>query len=113
MPPDEPPALSEAETLDTTKVADRWRMSLVEGAREALDAMDEEYEVGDTILFERRGDSIYIEIVELGTTEIATNWRISLIKDVREEFEEMGHDVEVGDRIVYERDGEGIRISPG
>lgn len=98
--------------LDTTKVADRWRMTIVEGLREALDEMDEDWDVGDKLLFEPREDGIYLELVELGTTEIADGGRISLIKDVRERFAEEGQDVEVGDRMVFERVGDDIRIRP-
>ncbi|WP_168219993.1 hypothetical protein [Salarchaeum sp. JOR-1] len=47
--------------LGTTKVTDRWRMSLIKAVREEFDAQGENVEVGDQVVFKKVGEKIVIE----------------------------------------------------
>ncbi|WP_199174714.1 hypothetical protein [Halegenticoccus soli] len=49
------------EILGTTKVTDRWRISLIKAVREELAEADDDVEIGDRIVFKRRGDDIVLE----------------------------------------------------
>jgi hypothetical protein len=52
----------DAEILGTTKIARRWRISLIKAVREELGEEDEDPEIGDRIVFHRKGDEIVIEL---------------------------------------------------
>lgn len=53
----------EAEILGTTKIARRWRISLIKAVREELGEEDGEGpEIGDRIVFKNKGDEIVIEL---------------------------------------------------
>lgn len=47
--------------LGTTKVTDRWRMSLIKAVREEFEAQGERVEVGDQVVFKKVGEKIVIE----------------------------------------------------
>lgn len=47
--------------LGTTKVTDRWRISLIKAVREEFEADGDEVVVGDQVVFRKRGDSVVIE----------------------------------------------------
>ncbi|GAA0644967.1 MULTISPECIES: hypothetical protein [Salarchaeum] len=47
--------------LGTTKVTDRWRMSLIKAVREEFEAQGESVEVGDQVVFKKVGEKIVIE----------------------------------------------------
>ncbi|WP_164974649.1 hypothetical protein [Halegenticoccus tardaugens] len=49
------------EILGTTKVTDRWRISLIKAVREELVTDGDDVEIGDRIVFKRRGDDIVLE----------------------------------------------------
>lgn len=53
--------MTEERILGTTKVTDRWRMSLIKAVREELDEQDRPVEVGDQVVFKKVGDRIVIE----------------------------------------------------
>ena len=47
--------------LGTTKVTDRWRISLIKAVREELDESDRGVEIGDRIVFKLKDGKIIIE----------------------------------------------------
>lgn len=47
--------------LGTTKVTDRWRISLIKAVREEFAATDEPVEIGDLVVFKRRDGEIVVE----------------------------------------------------
>lgn len=47
--------------LGTTKVTDRWRISLIKAVREEMDEDGEAVEIGDRLVFKRRDGDIVIE----------------------------------------------------
>lgn len=47
--------------LGTTKVTDRWRISLIKAVREELDAEGDAIEIGDRLVFKVRDGEILIE----------------------------------------------------
>ena len=49
------------EILGTTKVTDRWRISLIKAVREEFDEGDIPIEIGDRIVFKIRAGDIIIE----------------------------------------------------
>lgn len=49
------------EILGTTKITDRWRISLIKAVRDELEADEEPIEIGDRIVFKRRRDAVVIE----------------------------------------------------
>lgn len=51
-------AQSESEILGTTTITDRYRISLIKAARDALDADIDE---GDRLVYRRVGDRLVIE----------------------------------------------------
>jgi bifunctional DNA-binding transcriptional regulator/antitoxin component of YhaV-PrlF toxin-antitoxin module len=53
--------MSDEEILGTTKVTDRWRISLIKAVREELAESGDGVEIGDRIVFVRRGDEIVLE----------------------------------------------------
>jgi bifunctional DNA-binding transcriptional regulator/antitoxin component of YhaV-PrlF toxin-antitoxin module len=52
---------ADEEILGTTKVTDRWRISLIKAVREELATAGSDVEIGDRVVFKRRGDQIVIE----------------------------------------------------
>ena len=56
-----PERMDEERILGTTKVTDRWRISLIKNVREELAAGGEEVEIGDLVVYKRQGDQIVIE----------------------------------------------------
>jgi len=53
--------MTDEQILGTTKVTDRWRISLIKAVREEFDAEGEEIEIGDLLVFKRRDGKILIE----------------------------------------------------
>jgi hypothetical protein len=53
--------MPDGEIPGTTKIAPRWRMTLIESVREAFAERGVEFEVGDQVVYRRRGDSIVTE----------------------------------------------------
>lgn len=53
--------MSDDRILGTTKVTDRWRMSLIKAVREEFEAEGEDVEVGDQIVFRKQDGKIVIE----------------------------------------------------
>jgi len=53
--------MTDEQILGTTKVTDRWRISLIKAVREEFDAEGEEIEIGDLLVFKRRDGEILIE----------------------------------------------------
>lgn len=47
--------------LGTTKVTDRWRISLIKAVREEFEAADEAVEIGDRLVFKKRDGDIVVE----------------------------------------------------
>ena len=47
--------------LGTTKVTDRWRISLIKAVREEMDAGGDPIEIGDRIVFVLRDEEILIK----------------------------------------------------
>lgn len=47
--------------LGTTKVTDRWRISLIKAVREELAAEGQDVEIGDRVVFRARNGEIVIE----------------------------------------------------
>ncbi len=47
--------------LGTTKVTDRWRISLIKAVREEFDEEGRDIEIGDRIVFRARDGQIFIE----------------------------------------------------
>lgn len=47
--------------LGTTKVTDRWRISLIKAVREELAKEGEDIEIGDRMVFRARDGEIFIE----------------------------------------------------
>jgi hypothetical protein len=52
----------DAEILGTTKVARRWRISLIKAVREELGDDGEEPEVGDRVVFQKKDGDIIVEL---------------------------------------------------
>lgn len=48
--------------LGTTKVTDRWRISLIKDVRDEFAAGGDEVEIGDLVVYKRKGDRILIEL---------------------------------------------------
>jgi hypothetical protein len=53
--------MSDEEILGTTKVTDRWRISLIKAVREEFAEQGDDVEVGDLVVFKKRGDEIVVE----------------------------------------------------
>ncbi len=51
----------EERILGTTKVTDRWRISLIKAVREELEAEGEPIEIGDRVVFKLRNGEIVLE----------------------------------------------------
>ena len=54
--------MADEKILGTTKVTDRWRISLIKSVREDLEEAGYDVEVGDRVVYKRVGDKIVIEI---------------------------------------------------
>ncbi len=52
---------SEERILGTTKVTDRWRISLIKAVREEFANEGADIDIGDRIVFKRRDGAIVIE----------------------------------------------------
>jgi hypothetical protein len=52
----------DTEILGTTKVARRWRISLIKAVREELGDGEEEPEIGDRIVFRKKDGEIVIDL---------------------------------------------------
>jgi hypothetical protein len=53
--------MSDEAILGTTKVTDRWRISLIKAVREEFAEQGDDVEVGDLVVFKKRGDEIVVE----------------------------------------------------
>jgi len=53
--------MSDERILGTTKVTDRWRISLIKAVREEFEAADEPVEVGDLVVFKKKDGQIVVE----------------------------------------------------
>jgi hypothetical protein len=50
------------EILGTTKISNRWRISLIQSVREQLGDEEDEPDIGDRVVFRRRGDDVIVEL---------------------------------------------------
>ncbi|GAA5044071.1 hypothetical protein GCM10025751_09810 [Haladaptatus pallidirubidus] len=57
----EPFPMTDEEILGTTKIAQRWRISLIKDVRELLEEQDVELEEGDRVMFVERDGEIFIK----------------------------------------------------
>jgi hypothetical protein len=48
--------------VQTTKISQRWRVSLVKAVREELSADGQDPEIGDRIVYRKKGDDIVVEL---------------------------------------------------
>lgn len=48
--------------LGTTKVTDRWRISLIKAVREEFEDAGDDVEVGDRLVFKARDGEVVIEV---------------------------------------------------
>lgn len=53
--------MAEEQILGTTKVTDRWRISLIKAVREEFESAGETIEVGDRVVFKARDGQVVIE----------------------------------------------------
>jgi hypothetical protein len=53
--------MADERILGTTKVTDRWRISLIKAVRDEFADADKDVEIGDLVVYKKRGDSIVIE----------------------------------------------------
>lgn len=53
--------MTDERILGTTKVTDRWRISLIKAVREEFEADGDEVEIGDVLVYKKRGDHIVVE----------------------------------------------------
>ncbi|WP_162833853.1 hypothetical protein [Haladaptatus cibarius] len=53
--------MTDEEILGTTKIAQRWRISLIKDVREAFDEQGVELEEGDRVMFVERDGEILIK----------------------------------------------------
>jgi hypothetical protein len=54
--------MPEERVLGTTKVTDRWRISLIKAVREEFEATGENLEVGDRLVFKKRDGDVVVEL---------------------------------------------------
>lgn len=54
--------MSDEKILGTTKVTDRWRISLIKSVREEMEDAGYDVDVGDRLVYKRVGDKIVVEI---------------------------------------------------
>lgn len=48
--------------VQTTRISERWRISLVKAVREELSADGQDPEIGDRIVYRKKGDDIVVEL---------------------------------------------------
>lgn len=53
--------MAEEQILGTTKVTDRWRISLIKAVREEFEDAGEEIDVGDRVVFKARDGEVVLE----------------------------------------------------
>lgn len=53
--------MTDERILGTTKVTDRWRISLIKAVREEFEAEDDPIEVGDLVVFKKKDGTIVVE----------------------------------------------------
>ena len=53
--------MADEEILGTTKVTDRWRISLIKAVREAFEEAGDEVEVGDRLVYKYRDGQVVVE----------------------------------------------------
>lgn len=53
--------MSDERILGTTKVTDRWRISLIKAVREEFAEQGEDVEEGDLVVFKKRDGDIVVE----------------------------------------------------
>ena len=54
--------MGDEKILGTTKVTDRWRISLIKSVREEMEDAGHDVEVGDRLVYKRVDDKIVVEI---------------------------------------------------
>ena len=53
--------MTDERILGTTKITDRWRISLIKAVREEFDDADEPVDIGDLVVFKKKDGHIVIE----------------------------------------------------
>jgi bifunctional DNA-binding transcriptional regulator/antitoxin component of YhaV-PrlF toxin-antitoxin module len=53
--------MDDEQILGTTKVTDRWRISLIKAVREEFEAADRNIEVGDRLVYKRKDGQVVVE----------------------------------------------------
>lgn len=53
--------MPDEQILGTTKVTDRWRISLIKKVREEFETDGEDVEIGDLVVFKRKDGDVVIE----------------------------------------------------
>lgn len=53
--------MADEEILGTTKVTDRWRISLIKAVREAFEEAGDDVEVGDRLVYKYRDGQVVVE----------------------------------------------------
>lgn len=53
--------MTDEQILGTTKVTDRWRISLIKTVREEFEEDGEEIEIGDLVVFKRKDGEVVVE----------------------------------------------------
>lgn len=53
--------MSDERILGTTKVTDRWRISLIKAVREEFEEDDENVDIGDLVVFKKRDGAVVVE----------------------------------------------------
>lgn len=53
--------MTDERILGTTKITDRWRISLIKAVREEFDADDEPVDIGDLVVFKKKDGDIVVE----------------------------------------------------
>lgn len=53
--------MTDERILGTTKITDRWRISLIKAVREEFEDADESVDVGDLLVFKKKNGDIVVE----------------------------------------------------
>jgi hypothetical protein len=53
--------MSDERILGTTKVTDRWRISLIKAVREEFQEEGEDVDIGDLVVFRKRDGAVVVE----------------------------------------------------
>lgn len=53
--------MTDEQILGTTKVTDRWRISLIKAVRETFADADQDVEVGDRLVYKLRDGQVVVE----------------------------------------------------